>query len=189
MKNLAILSMLSFLIFTWDRLYAQEVKKEQVKTEIKNDKQEIKSMRKELRKLEGSEVSAASVNAFSNDFGNTPNVRWNRGVYMDEATFKKDGKEIKAYYDFDSKLVGTISIKTFANLPTKAQNEIKNKYKDFTIEKVLFFNDNEGNDTDMMIFETQFEDTDCYFVEMIKAGETIILQVGTEGDVSVLKKI
>lgn len=108
---------------------------------------------------------------------------------MDEATFTRDGKEMKAYYDSDSKLVGTIALKMFSDLPIKAQTEIKKKYKEYTVSKVLFFDDNGGNDSDMYIYDTQFDDIDCFFVELTKPGETLILEVGTEGDVYTFKKI
>lgn len=189
MKTLTILSTVSFLFFSIFNLSAQELKKEILKSEIRNEKVEIKTVRKELQKLEGSEVSELSVKAFATDFGKIPNVRWNRGVYMDEATFTRDGKEMKAYYDSDSKLVGTIALKIYSDLPIKAQNEIKKKYKEYTVSKVLYFDDNGGNDSDMFIFDTQFDDIDCFFVELTKAGESLILEVGTEGDVSFFKKI
>lgn len=99
MKTLTILSTVSFLFFAIFNLSAQEPKKEILKSEIKNEKVEIKTVRKELQKLEGSEVSDLSVAAFTTDFGKIPNVKWNRGVYMDEATFTRGGKEVKAYYD------------------------------------------------------------------------------------------
>lgn len=188
MKTLTILSTVTFLFFTIFNLSAQESKKEILKSEIKNEKVEIKTVRKELQKLEGSEVSDLSVAAFAADFGKIPNVRWNRGVYMDEATYTLDGKEMKAYYDSDSKLVGTIALKTYSDLPLKAQNEIKKKYKEYTVSKVLYFDDNGGNDSDMFIFDTRFDDIECFFVELTRAGESLILQVGTEGEVSFFKK-
>lgn len=77
----------------------------------------------------------------------------------------------------------------YSDLPIKAQNEIKKKYKEYTVSKVLYFDDNGGNDSDMFIFDTQFDDIDCFFVELTKTGENLILQVGTEGDVSFFKKI
>lgn len=196
MKKLAILSLIAIFVLAFEQLPAQEVKKEAIKSEIKGakkevktEKKEVKAERKELRKLEGSVVSEMTKNAFYADFGNIKNVTWKRDVYLDEAVFAKDGKEMKAYYDFNSKLVGTTSMKTFADIPQTAQKEIKNKYKGYTIGEVVFFDDNEANDTDMLLFGTQFEDADNYFVELSKANENIILQVNALGEVFYFEKL
>jgi hypothetical protein len=189
MKNLAILSMTFMLLMAFVQLPAQDVKKEAIKSEIKIEKKEIKTERQMLRKLEGTTVNEVSKSAFSKDFGNIPNVRWERGDFFDEATFTKDGKEMKASYDSNSQLVGTIAIKTFADLPLEAQKEIKTKYKEYKIGKVIFFDDNEDNDTDMVIFDTQFDDADYYFVELSNANQKIILQISTDGDLRIFKKI
>lgn len=189
MKKFAILSMIVLFVMAFVQLPAQVVKKEAIKSEIKNEKKAIKVERKELHKLEGSVVSEMSKKAFSADFGNVPNVKWKRALYLDEAVFTKGGKEMKAYYDYDSKLVGTSSIKTFADIPPSAQKEIKEKYKDYSIGEVVFFDDNEVNETDMLLWNTQFDDEDNYFVPLTKNNKTIILQVNTKGDVYFFKQL
>lgn len=189
MKKFAILSMIVLFVMAFVQLPAQEVKKVAIKSEIKNEKKAIKVERKELHKLEGSVVSDLSKDAFLADFGDIPNVKWKRAHYFDEAIFTKDGKEMKAYYDISSKLVGTSSIKTFADIPTNAQKEIKEKYKDYSIGEVVFFDDNEGNETDMLLWDTQFDDADNYFVPLTKNNKTIILEVNLKGDVAFFKQL
>ena len=188
MRKLAILSVTATLLLAFVQLPAQEVNKNVIKSEIKETKQEIKTDRKELRKLEGTSVNEITKGNFVSDFGKYPNVKWTRGDFMNEATFIKNGKEMKAYYDSDSKLIGTVSIKTISDLPIKAQNKIKTNYKEFAVQKVIFFDDNEGNDTDMIIYDTQFEDVDCYFVELNKENQQTILQVSKDGEVTLFKK-
>jgi hypothetical protein len=190
MKKLVVLSISVFFVLVFFQLPAQVVNKDVIKTEIKGAKKEIKTERKELRKLEGgSAVSNQTKSAFFADFGNVPDVKWKRAVYLDEAVFTKDGKELKAYYDFYSKLVGTTSIKTFADIPLNAQKEIKSKYKDYTIGVVVFFDDNEANETDMLLWNTQFSDADNYFVELSKDKKNIVLQVNVEGEVFFFKEL
>jgi hypothetical protein len=190
MKKLVVLSISVFFVLVFFQLPAQVVNKDVIKTEIKGAKKEIKTERKELRKLEGgSAVSNQTKSAFFADFGNVPDVKWKRAVYLDEAVFTKDGKELKAYYDFYSKLVGTTSIKTFADIPLNAQKEIKSKYKDYTIGIVVFFDDNEANETDMLLWNTQFSDADNYFVELSKDKKNIVLQVNVEGEVFFFKEL
>ena len=167
-----------------------------LKKEIKSDKKaeslvkkEKRSEEKELRKLEGKEVSYRAKQAFYSDFGNIPVTEWERTVNYDKATFTKDGQVMKAFYDADAKLVGTISDKTFEDLPANAQKYINEKYKDYSKGSVILFDDNEVNETDMIMYGQQFEDADNYFVEMKKDNKTIILQANMEGDVTFFKQL
>ena len=128
-----------------------------------------------------SEVSPFSKDQFSRDFSNVSNVAWEHTPYYDEATYTQNGKIYTAFYDADSKLVGTTTVKTFSDLPAKAQTFIHEKYKDYTVVGVILYDDNEFNDTDMMLFNQQFEDQDNYFVELRKDNQAIVLQVDMEG--------
>lgn len=195
MKKLAILIVSVFFVMAFSQLSAKTVKKAVLKSEIttskneiksdrneiKSEKNEIKSEKKELRKLEGNSVAEMSKINFAEDFGNVPNVNWKRSSVLDEATFNQDGKQTTAYYDSHSKLVGTTAAVTFTDLPTSAQKEIKSRYKDYTIDKVLFFEDSQANDSDMLLYGAQFEDSNNYFVELSKKQKKTILQVNEEG--------
>ena len=93
------------------------------------DKMGKREDRKALRKLEGNEVSYQSKQAFATDFGNITPLSTERLDNFDEFTFTKNNKIKSAFYDIDSKLVGTIENKTFADLPSNAQKEIKKQSK------------------------------------------------------------
>lgn len=134
-------------------------------------------------------MSYRAKQAFYSDFGNIPVTEWERTVNYDRATFTKDGQVMKAFYDADAKLVGTISDKTFEDLPANAQKYINEKYKDYSKGSVILFDDNEVNETDMIMYGQQFEDADNYFVEMKKDNKTIILQANMEGDVTFFKQL
>lgn len=196
MKNIFIL--LSFALFyvTSMQVQAQETDKKAVKNEIKEAKKEVKkekqvlkAEKKELRKLEKGDVSYQSKQEFYSDFGDVKDAQWKRSDYFDEVTFTKDGQSMKAYYDSQSKLVGTTSHKKFEDLPISAQKEIKSKYKNYTIKSVMLFDDNEANDSDMLLYGAQFEDSDNYFVELIKGDSGIVLQVTPEGNVFYFTKL
>lgn len=135
-------------------------------------------------------MSEIAKSKYYADFGNVPDVKWKRVGTFDEAAFTKDGKEMKAFYDIDGKLVGTTTIKTFADVPAKGQKEIEAKYKDYSIgQQVVFFDDNEANETDMILYGVQFDDEDNYFVELTKGTKKIILQVNSEGEVFFFKQL
>jgi hypothetical protein len=156
----------------------------------KENKKESKAERIALRKLEGKDVSNASLQSFSVDYPNCSNVTWKRSPNFDEASFTdKNGLMLTAFYDADGKLVGTTRYVTFDVVPVKGQQEIKKHYKDYTIGKVLFFDDNEANESDMILWAAQFDDADNYFVELTKGNETSIVKVDMEGMVSYFAKI
>lgn len=176
-----------FLLVTF--LFAFSVIQGQAQKTGKAQPKEIKKERVALKKLEGNTVSQAAKNSFNADIGNLPNVQWRRIDTFDEATFIKDGKEMKAFYDPLGKLVGTTTHVTFADLPAKGQQEIKAKYKDYTIGPVIYFDDNEFNDSDMMLYGVQFEDEDNYFVELAKGADKIVLQVNPRGELFFYKQL
>ncbi|MBO9561187.1 MAG: hypothetical protein J7621_00380 [Niastella sp.] len=188
MKKLMI-SSLALLLATASMQAQNEyatVKKDiqQSNKEVAAARKEKKEERKELRKLEGKEVTYQSKQQFGADFGNNiTDVTWKRTKYFDEATFMLDGKKTTAYYDIKNELVGTTQAKTFADLPASAQKYINNKYKDYKVGEVLMFDDNENNDTDMLMYGRQFADEDNYFVELQQGSKDIIVQVDMAGQV------
>lgn len=145
---------------------------------------ERKEERKSLRKLNGHVVSEAAKLQFFTDFGKIPGAIWKRLANFDEATFKNDGKVITVFYDDEAKLVGSTSASAFTNLPVKAQKFINKEYKDYSKGDVIFFDDNEKNETDMLLYDLQFDDEDSYFVQLKKANKTIIVLVSKSGEVS-----
>ena len=100
-----------------------------------------------------------------------------------------DGKDYKAFYDYDSHLVGTTTPVMVKDLPAKAANEIRKKYDGYTIEKVLEFHDNDANITDMLLYGTQFEDADNYFAELSNGKDIIVLKIGMNGSLYFFKKL
>jgi hypothetical protein len=142
-----------------------------------------------LKKLEGTKVSEQTKAHFITDFGNVPDVQWKRTANFDEAIFTKNGKTMTAWYDFYEKLVGTTSKVSFADLPAEGQKAIKTKYKDYTVGTIVFFDDNELNETDMILYNQQFDDADNYFVELVKKNSTIVVRVNTLGEVFFFKQL
>lgn len=177
---------------------AQENGDVAIKNDVKNLNQQEKEIKKEkrhdkitLRKLKGDDASYQSKQQFFIDFGNITDVTWTRAAYFDEAIFTKDGKKMKAFYDNDAQLVGTTSPAAFTDIPKSAQKEISKQYKDYTVKKVIFYDDNEANDTDMILYGSQFDDEDNYFVELTgnSNNKNIILHVSMDGNVSYFTEI
>jgi hypothetical protein len=184
MKKFAVLLM-TFLA-TVAVLTGQAQKAEKVKETNK----EQKSDRVALKKLEGTIVDNKSKIAFETDFKGATNVQSKRVDTFDEFSFiNKDGHKMKAFYDENSVLVGTTQDKAMADLPPKGLQKIKEMYKDYTIGPVVFFNDNELNETDMILWGIQFDDTNNYFVELSKGTKKIIVKVSSGGSVNFFKNL
>jgi hypothetical protein len=94
------------------------------------------------------------------------------------------GKKLRAYYDYDSKLIGTTRREKFTDLPEAAQKQILEKYSDYKVSGVVKFDDNEDNDMDMVLYGTGLDDADNHFVELKKDNKAIVLKVDLSGDVS-----
>jgi hypothetical protein len=156
-------------------------------TRHKMDKESRKQIRKEKRE-ERRELWLHSVNVttetqFYNDFPNTKDVSWTEGAFA-EATFYEGDILKTAYYDTDNALVGTTTDVDYSVLPDKAKQYINKKYPGYTVKKVVLFDDNEANDTNMFLFSNSFKDEDTYFPVIAKGSKEIILKVSMSGETS-----
>lgn len=175
MKKIAMLSVLFPMTMAVIPSQAQETK-----SELKNE-------RKALCKLKGNEVNQMAKDNFNSGFGEVQNAIWKRDGAYDQVSFTQGGHEKTAYYDEQSNLVGISQKKALTDLPVKAQEEISMKYKDYKVERVIFYEDNEAGAADMILYGVQFDDADNYFVELTNADKTIILEVPMTGGVIVFK--
>ncbi|MCO5237091.1 MAG: hypothetical protein M9933_12570 [Chitinophagaceae bacterium] len=180
MKKLMILSAAAILFTSVAGAQTETA----LRHDMKKDRTMMRKDRKKLQKLEGNDVSYQAKQQFLIDFNNAPVISSERNENYDEFTFLKDGKTTKAYYDADATLIGTIQMKTFADLPAKAQQHITKWYKDYTVGDVILFDDNEANEADMILYGTQFDDEDSYFAELQKDTQKIVVHIMMDGDVS-----
>ena len=162
---------------------------EDTKDDLKMQKEELKAVQKERKRLEGDDVSNSTKGNFNEDFGVETDVEWKRTDYYDVATFTNDSNLKKAYYDFSSQLIGTTWYVNFTDLPARGQEKINEKFPDYEIGEVIFYDDNESVDVDFFKFQSPFKHEDNFFVEMTNGSKHIILKVGIEGEVHFFKNI
>ena len=186
-KTFALLLSVSLVFGQTEKKEKEKIK--ETKELLKKEKKELKSKKGALKKLEGPDVSYMAKENFITDFGNVADVKWKRDGVYDEAVFTKDGKEMSAFYDFDSKLIGTTTHVTFADIPMIGQKEIKKKYKGYDIGPVILFNNLKGSDGLMLLFGEEFENQDNYFVEMSKGAKKIVVQILDSGEVFFFKDL
>lgn len=184
-----VILLVGAVMLTFAVSQAQTVQEQKLKSEIKsldkkdtNEKQEKKVLRKELHKLKSQEVSEQSKSQFIKDFKGITNAKWKKSDSFDQASFMKKGDAMAAFYDQDSKLIGTTTIKKYSDLPVNAQNKINEKYKEYSKGSVIYYDDNEENVTNMLFYGKPF-DKDNYFLEILKNGKKSVLQITTEGEV------
>jgi len=189
MKNVLIIgSMLLFSTvnsFAQDELAYNDVNHFTSHKLSKAQKEENRSIRKEK---EAAEPNYTTEQNFLVDFPGATNVSWKINGF-EEAIFTMNGKEMKAFYDYNNELIGTTSAANYFDMPEIARKYIEKHYKDYTTSQVILFDDNEYNDTDMMLYGNQFEDKDNYFVELSNNNRKIVLQVNMEGLVTFFKDL
>lgn len=150
----------------------------------KEKKIERKIEKKKLKSIVISKVSDASKNSFQNDFGNIQDVTWIKTDEYEEAIFTKGGHKMNAYYDNKAQLIGTTTLKTFADLPQQGQTNLKILFRNFAIKQVIFYNDNEPNKTPLKLYGKVIEDTDTFLVEMVYGFRRYVVYIDQKGRVS-----
>ncbi|HEV3326930.1 MAG TPA: hypothetical protein VG052_15050 [Puia sp.] len=123
---------------------------------------------------------------FTADFPDAKNVHFARVKYLNEVSFTEGNEKMNAYYDARGQLVGTIRKESFADLPNNAQKEIQNKYPGYTTANVIKFDDNESDETEMILYGISMDDADNYFVELKNGSKAIVVKVDLSGGVNYL---
>jgi hypothetical protein len=185
MKKLAIILVTFVSAFSVAKSQAPSAESES----SKGPEREITYGKETIHTLPGKFVNDESKRSFETDFPSVKDAEWSRLEAFDQAVFTLNGRETTAFYDSEANLVGTTSARVLTDLPDKAQKEIKEKYSDYVIGPIIFFNDNALNETDMILWATQFDDEDLYFVQLNKGDDKIVLKVNPTGDVSLFKKL
>lgn len=158
-------------------IYASNSTSHKITKEQREENRAIK------REQESTEPNYTTEQSFETDFPDAAYVTWKKTGY-EEASFTLNGKEMKAFYDYDHELIGTTTPVNYFDLPAIARKYIEKHYKNYTTQSVILFDDNEYNQNDMKLFGDAFTDEDNYFIELANNNKTIVLEVNREGLVS-----
>ena len=144
-----------------------------------------------IENLPGKKSSASALSKlnFNKDFGIIKNVTWYRKGDFDVASFTKNNTRMTAYFGMQSELVGTITDKTYADLPAEGRKEIKDQYNGYTVGQIVYFKTYTPNDNYIVLYGTQIENTDSYYVELSKNNKNIVVRVNPLGNVSYFNKM
>jgi hypothetical protein len=151
----------------------------------KSQREEKRAIRREKSLTEPTYMAEQN---FETDFPNATNVTWKK-IGIEEASFTLNGKEMKAFYDYNNELIGTTTPVSFLDMPVIARNYIDKHFSDYTTQSVILFDDNEYNQSDMVLYGNVFADADNYFVELSNNNKRIVLEVNMEGLVTFFKDL
>jgi hypothetical protein len=182
MKKLTIILSLFLLALVNDQTYAQIFAKAETKKELRSEN-------KKPDKFVVSKVNDASMKSFMKDFGDLSNVTWIKTDDYDEAVFTKDGHTLNAYYDDEGQLVGTTTLKSFADLPKKGQENLKILFWNYAVQQIIWFQNIPGNNTPMKLWNTKITDSDEYLIEILYGFRRLVLSMDTEGRISLFKRL
>ncbi|MBI1343617.1 MAG: hypothetical protein GC171_11840 [Terrimonas sp.] len=178
MKKIFLIS----AVFAWPLYHVWGQGTDQLDTKL------IKKEKHELKREKANSVydgaGELTLSQFNIDFGNIPIIRSETDPAYDKVIFNKDGKLYAAYYDLDTRLIGTTTEVSFADLPINAQQYINEKYPDYKKGPILLFDDNEFNPNGLILYDRAFGDEDNYFIELRKGNENIVLESSMDGEVS-----
>jgi hypothetical protein len=180
MKHVIIIG--SMLLFTATTAFSQDelaiaIVGNSIHKTNKSQREENRAIRREKS---STEPNYTTRQHFLTDFPNATNVTWKRNGF-EEASFTANGKDMKAFYDYDHELIGTTTPVNYFDLPAIARKYIEKHYSEYTTQSVILFDDNEYNQSDMKLYGNAFEDADNYFIELSNNNKTIVLEVNMEG--------
>ena len=120
---------------------------------------------------EGENKKAAS--SLKKEFANAQNIAWKVTPNYIKASFTWNGQQLEVFYNDAGETIAESRIINAGSIPLKAQQHIQKKYPDYKIAEAIEYNNEESGIS--------------YYVSVIKGNEKIILQVSTQGDVSIYK--
>lgn len=127
----------------------------------------------------GNEISPVVTQAFESEFCSVNEVRWSQFDGYIKASFKHNGENIDAYYNYDGSNVGYSKKINLEKLPEAALRSFTKKYPfpTYQLKEVIEFTNAEG--------------TVSYYISLDKvvAHERTIINVTTDGNVYFFKKM
>jgi hypothetical protein len=181
MKKIIPVTAIVFALVATTTVMAQTTAGAKDAQSVSLSKQAVIKMEHESRKTD---IRFQSRQQFNVDFPSATDIIFWQSNGIDVISFTQNKIQCKAYYDADSKLIGTVTPKTIADIPANALAHIRKNYKDFSIDKVIFFDDNEFNESDIILYGQTFNDADNYFAELSKGGKKFVVKIAKDGAVS-----
>ena len=125
-------------------------------------------------------VSYTVQNQFDTAFGDAKDVAWTITPNCQKASFTLSGVKMTAFYNLQGEYLGVTQDVAYAELDSKAQNEIAAKYKGYGVNEVIKLVTNDPNG--------DFEQT-IYFVDLKNDASEVLLRVSPSANVYFFKQV
>lgn len=176
--------LISFLSFS---LGVQAQSTNDLGSKFRETKKEIRQQKDQAKAL--NDIPKATFASFKSHFPNAKDAEWS--VTEDgktEVDFTQHNRSRMAFYDDNSKLIGTGRYVSYNALPAKGRERIAKDYKGYTHVQSMFFDDDETNPLNMTFLGFPVV-KDSYFTELKNDKKQIVIQVDKNGEITYLTEI
>ena len=119
----------------------------------------------------GEKTNLKAATSLQKEFSSAQNVIWKITPEYIKASFKWNEQDLEVFYNENGETIAESRKINETNLPLKAQQRIQKKYAGSTITEVIEY--------------TSEKSGVCYYVSLTKDGAKQILQISTEGDITI----
>lgn len=122
----------------------------------------------------GEENKEKAVKNLKKEFATAKDIEWKLTDNYLKASFTWNNQQLEVFYNFEGDVIAKSKHIELSNLPVDAQQTIEKRYADYKIDEIVDF-----DGTDLGHY---------YYASVIKDNKKTILQVSSQGDVSVYQK-
>ena len=126
-------------------------------------------------------VSYAVLNQFTTDFADATNVTWTVDGNFQKADFVSDNVKKTAFYNFRGEFLALTQDVDARAIPAKAQKEIDEKYKGYTVNEVIVIQNNTDVNPDA--------DETAYFVDLKNDTKEVLVKITSEQHIDFYKQV
>ena len=129
----------------------------------------------------GVNVSYTVLNHFSTDFADAKNTVWTVNGNFQKADFESEGIKKTAFYNLQGEFVALTQDIDAKAIPAKAQKEIDEKYKGYTVNEVIVLQNNTDLNPDA--------DETAYFVDLKSDAKEVLVRITPEAGIAFYKQV
>ena len=126
-------------------------------------------------------VSYSVLNQFTADFADASNVVWTVNGSFQKADFISDNVKKTAFYNLQGEFVALTQDVDARAIPAKAQKEIADDYKGYTVNEVIVIQNNTELNPDA--------DETAYFVDLKSDTKEVLVKITSDANIEFYKEV
>lgn len=126
-------------------------------------------------------VSYTVLNQFTSDFADAKNIEWTINKNFQKADFIANNTKMTAFYNLQGEFVALTQDIDAKAIPAKAQKEIDEKYKGYTVSEVILVQNNTDLNSDA--------DESAYFVDLKNDTKEVLVKITPEAHIAFYKQV